>query len=376
VEKNADIYGVISKTETDQSKDSEAELRRWANELLERHAEPTVSVTAEGLELAEATGESLDKLTLGRICRIPLEEFGTTIEERITELSYPDKIHAPEVVRITLANNRQDVTSIIADAIKKGGGGRRGAARQDKEDHAWFEDTTDHVAMCAIGIIGKDAKGEPNWVRLSRLEVDENGIYGEVQSVQNDLVVANTRIDQNEERIQLEANKFEEGVATLTGKITVQADRITQEVTNRQRGDSELSGRITVTAREIRQEVTNTENRLSARIKVNADQIELKVNKNGVVSAINQTAEEVKIQASKINLSGYVTASDLAATNATIANLTSGTTQAAKLWATVLQATGFTVGSNGRMTYLGHEITSHNATNRSGQNIAVLGWSQ
>ena len=441
VEKNADIYGVISKTETDQSKDSEAELRRWANELLERHAEPTVSVTAEGLELAEATGESLDKLTLGRICRIPLEEFGTTIEERITELSYPDKIHAPEVVRITLANNRQDVTSIIADAIKKGGGGRRGAARKDKEDHAWFEDTNDHVAMCAIGIIGKDAKGEPNWVRLSRLEVDENGIFGEVQSVQNDLVIANTRIDQNEERIQLEANKFEEGVATLTGKITVQADRITQEVTNRQNGDatlqgkitvqanritqevserksgdSELSGRITVTAREIRQEVTDTENRLSSRITVNANAITQEVSraqgaegtlsgritteadritaevsraqgaesslsgrltitesaitqevtnrtnadnalsgrittqadkislvveeKDGqnvvkaasIVAGINdQSGSYVKIQAAKINLSGYVTASELSATQADIDNLMTGKTTASKI---------------------------------------------
>jgi hypothetical protein len=63
--------------------------------------------------------------------------------------------------------------------------------------------------MCAIGIIGKDAKGEPNWVRLSRLEVDENGIFGEVQSVQNEMVIANTRIDQNEERIKLEAKQFD-----------------------------------------------------------------------------------------------------------------------------------------------------------------------
>ncbi len=45
-------------------------------------------------------------------------------------------------------------------------------------------------------------------------------------------------------------------------------------------------------------------------IKVNADNIALKVNKDGVISAINQTAEQVTISASKINLSGYVTASE------------------------------------------------------------------
>ena len=40
-----------------------------------------------------------------------------------------------------------------------------------------------------------------------------------------------------------------------------------------------------------------------------ADEIALKVNKNGIISAINATAESVKINASKINLSGYVTVS-------------------------------------------------------------------
>lgn len=42
-------------------------------------------------------------------------------------------------------------------------------------------------------------------------------------------------------------------------------------------------------------------------------QIALKVSKDGVISSINQTAEEVTIKASKINLSGYVTTSKLEA---------------------------------------------------------------
>lgn len=38
-----------------------------------------------------------------------------------------------------------------------------------------------------------------------------------------------------------------------------------------------------------------------------ADEIELRVEKNGIISAINQTAEQIKIQASKIQLQGAVT---------------------------------------------------------------------
>ncbi len=64
-----------------------------------------------------------------------------------------------------------------------------------------------------------------------------------------------------------------------------------------------------------------------ASIKMNSGAIELKVNKNGIVSAINQSSESVKIQASKISLEGLTTINNLfkvntdgsiEATNATI----------------------------------------------------------
>ena len=156
VERNASTYGVISKVETDSSISTEAELIRWANERLKKHAEPVVTVTVEGVELSRETGEQLDGFTIGRVCRIPLPEYETTIQERITELNYQDKINQPEVVRITMANVRNDVTKIISDMIRKSGRGGRASARKDKEDHAWFEDTNDHVAMVAEGIIGVD----------------------------------------------------------------------------------------------------------------------------------------------------------------------------------------------------------------------------
>ena len=62
------------------------------------------------------------------------------------------------------------------------------------------------------------------------------------------------------------------------------------------------------------EDVNNLAERVSAAeasILVNANGIESKVSKNGIISAINQTAESVKISASKINLDGYVTATEL-----------------------------------------------------------------
>lgn len=248
VDRNTQYYGVVSKVETDASIDSEAELRRWANERLDDHAEPTVTIDVEAFDLADSTGESLDRMWLGFGCRIPLAEFGTTINERIVGITFQDKINQPDVIKVTLSNNRTDLTKIIAESMKSGGKSRRTSTKQDKEDHAWFEDTGDHVAMCAIGIIGTDAQGNPNWTRLSRLEVNENGIYGEVKSVQGELVIAETAIKMNEEAITLEAKRAQTEEGRLTGELTVQADRITAEVTRAKDSELQLQGKLLVTA--------------------------------------------------------------------------------------------------------------------------------
>jgi len=102
---------------------------------------------------------------------------------------------------------------------------------------------------------------------------------------------------------------------------------------------------ITQTAREITSLVAKTgvnslgqDETLYSLIHQNAESITTKVSAGDIASTINQTAQSVLIQASKIDLQGYVTASDLSATNAQITNLMSGTTIATALKAGVLQA--------------------------------------
>lgn len=234
VERNTNLYGVVSKVETDQTLETAAELTAWANERLDRHAEPLVTIVAEGFELARATGEPLDSLTLGRLCRIPLPEFGgVNIEERITELNYQDKIRNPEAVKITLANSQEDVTRIIAEQIKSGGKGRRASSRQGKKDHAWFEDTDDHVAMVAEGIVGKDAYGNPNWIRLSQIIVDGEGIHQMVQSVQGDVVIAQAAIEVNESAITAEVARATGAESSISGTLSVEAGKVAMVVGTR-----------------------------------------------------------------------------------------------------------------------------------------------
>lgn len=232
VEKNTEIYGVISRTETDQSLGSEGELEAWAWEKLNAHAQPAVTISADGYELSRETGESLDALTIGRICRASLPEFNTEILERITEISYTDKIQQPTVVKITMANSRRDVTKIISDALKRSGRGGRTAARKDKEDLAWFEDTNDHVSMTAIGIIGVDAQGKPNWTRMSEFIADGEGLHAKVETQLGDATDRIATLEINEEQIRTDVAMAN---STIYSTIEQTATSIRQEVSRRAR---------------------------------------------------------------------------------------------------------------------------------------------
>lgn len=132
------------------------------------------------------------------------------------------------------------------------------------------------------------------------------------------------------------------------------------------------------------QRVTATE----SEILVQADQISMRVQKGEVISSINQTAEEIKIQASKINLSGYVTMSEFEAEIANLENLFAGNATIGGLnVAGTLRTTDMDIASN--LTLFGYDtqwksktvqtsipsFTKATVTLANGNSISVVtGW--
>ena len=296
--KNTNIYGVICKVETDQSIESEDHLRMWAQGRLNRHCEPSVNTSINGLELSQETGEPLDHLTLGTVCRVPLPEFGTTLNETITKLQWRDKIKEPENVSVTLSNEMEDVASIIRQEQASGSGltgrGGRAGAKKAGEDHAWFVDTDDHVSMVAEAIGGVDEDGNVNWSRVSEATVDGEGIHQRVTYAEGDIVTHESRITQNE-------------------------TSITQEITDR----------------------SNADGTLSSRISQNAGQIALKVSAGDVATQLAVECNNVSITGGNLTVDGYILATGL---SAAIANM--GTVSVSGLTATGnISAGGSVIGS-------------------------------
>lgn len=135
LEKNVSTWGVISKTLTDSSIDSASLLKAWAQAELDRNSEPAISVSIGGLELSAATGESLDALTIGRLCRVPLPEYSTTVTERIVELAWRDCIISEEQVQVTLANELRTIQSVLYELTKSGHTGKKSNTSKDCDLH-------------------------------------------------------------------------------------------------------------------------------------------------------------------------------------------------------------------------------------------------
>ena len=259
ISKNENLYGTVSVVETDASKETEAELLQWARERLDRHCEPSVTVQISGLDLSAATGEPLDHFTVNTKCRVPLPEFGTSIVEKVTKLSWSDKLKEPQKVNITLANLLEDVASIINSNNEKSKSGSRTKAKDDEEKHAWFVETNDHVGLVAEAVAGPGA--DKDWSRVSSIFVDGEGIHQRVVRTENDIVVAQTAIELNEYKIELEAKRATDAEGKLQGKITVEADRITNEVTRAINEERSLRGALEVQADRVGMTVGVTDSR-------------------------------------------------------------------------------------------------------------------
>ena len=112
-------WGVLQAVYTESTVDDPDTLYAMARNVLNLRKQPKITVTMSALDLADTTNEPFDTLTLGRICRMAIPEYGAVLEERIVELSYPDVYNRPRDVRVTMANRLESADDLIAELNRK-----------------------------------------------------------------------------------------------------------------------------------------------------------------------------------------------------------------------------------------------------------------
>lgn len=278
-----------------------AEVKKYAAEVLEARKNPAISVEIDAFELSDRTGDPIDRFEIGYRCRVAMAGIGISVLETIESLYYYDLLSQPDVVTITLANKPRDVSKSLASLANQTSG------------------LTSTVTRYGSSIRGNSSA------------IDDNKQF----------------IIRDREIIDLHTKTIEE-----QGLVLKEAEI--------QLGDA----KITLEAHQ--QTLTEQGKRLSsAEIRLDGAEasILLKVSKDDVISSINLSPEAITIQAAKINLEGYVTASQL---EAELENIELSFNE--RIYTKTLQANSV---ATGEFTLSGTRMSKINKTFLTGSKISV-----
>lgn len=321
-------WGVVCETagvnaaDLPEGADINARVAAWVSAYFERHNSPTVQITINGEDLKELTGEAIDEVHLGRICRVALPEYTTTFLERVTAVTYPDALRKPTYVTVALANKRQTAEDSIAaykkEQTKSGGGGGGGGGSQNLAENTATE-------------------------------------------VERQKIIHNVEVEKTDEKFSVLATEqqwnelIQQYETTEKTQFTITSEAIASEVIRATGAEAGLSSTITQTAGQLQSQITSldgsyssltqTVSGIDARVGTNETDIsQLKVDVNGIYlqgSVIHMGADSIDVLAkSDVTVSGNtVTINGNAiylegavdAVEAKIDNLTSGVTQAAAI---------------------------------------------
>ena len=335
-------WGIKAKTITAQENVTQESLTAYITQYLEDHKNPRVSIECDAEDLSAITGERIDRLEKGRLFRLALPDYGVAMEERILSVHTGSAYDDPERVRLTLANSIRDTADTLVYIENSVSGGassssaRGGYVRGGGGSGISPASVLDMLKKAETYITEDEA-----WTREAGIRIESNTaeMYATKQAIVGDWTGDVETID-----ALIKASTDNGGlVAMLVGR-----KNSSEEVNALISATAAGGGLITLKASQADfDKMGKRVDSAEASIKVNSDSIELKVSKNGVISAINQTAESIKISASKINLEGYVTASKLSAEFANFESSIADSLYVRALSSSTFECTSFSFKGNG-----------------------------
>ena len=324
-------YGVISRSLSVEKGLTADEIQAEAQRMFEAHKHPAVTVTIDAHDLSAITGEAMDALVPGRVCRVCLPDRGRTIRQRIISRAYADLLGEPGRVTLTLATEGSSavgqLAGLVVDTTVQRRLVERGIEGLDEltiatnenlnlvseninvlgkkvtvnaeqislkaskeivdglvEDYANIDINIDQIlaqihqngeVMTEINatVDGIDAWSKDTEGNLAELLVTANGIKGQVASVEGN--VGKLLLDSDEFRTTLQNGD------TVLSQIRQTQDEISQTVN----GANGAIGALTVKADSITGKITSADNRIS----------QLVVKTDGLTYTLEQNSETLAL---------------------------------------------------------------------------------
>ena len=335
------VWGIITKTITAGEGVTAESLKSYIVQYLEDHKNPRISSEINGVDLATATGESLESFQIGRLFRLALPDYDVKMEERILVRSITDVYGDPRGVRLTLASNIRDTAEDLVrldntvtggssqNSTKKyiGGGTSKGTGLSQTSLLEMLKKTDSFTSATESWIKKAGVDIEANHADLYATKQAITGNWaGDVETI-NALITASSDNGGLVSMLVGRHNKIEDVNAAITataaggGLVTIKADNKT--VTDL--GERVSSAEINISAAE-------------SKIELKADKIAL----DGYVtmSKFNAEIAEIKITDSSYVTTAALNTKSLSANYAEISSINIGGKQAR--WESVTVVTGVT----------------------------------
>ena len=172
------------------------EIQAEAQRMFEAHKHPAVTVTIDAHDLSAITGEAMDALVPGRVCRVCLPDRGRTIRQRISSRAYADLLGEPGRVTLTLATEGSSAVGQLAGLVV---------------------DTTVQRRLVERGIEGLDEL---------TIATNEN-----LNLVSENINVLGKKVNVNAEQISLKASKeIVDGLVEDYASIDINIDQILAQI--------------------------------------------------------------------------------------------------------------------------------------------------
>lgn len=335
-------WGVITKTITAGEGVTAESLKNYITRYLEDHKNPRNSIEINGVDLATATGESLDSFQIGRLFRLTLPDYGVKMEERILVRSISDVYGDPRGVRLTLASNIRDTAEDLVrldntvtggssqNSAKKYIGGGKGTGLSKTSVLDMLKKTDSFTSATEAWVKEAGVKIEANHADLYATKKAITGNWaGDVETI-NALITASSDNGGLVSMIVGRHNKIEDVNAAISataaggGLISMKADAKTvtdmgerlssAEITlNGADGQIGLVGRVETAEGDIKSAAVKIDG-LNSTISLKADATVTDALGERVSSAevrIDGLNSEIELKADKITLDGYVTANQM-----------------------------------------------------------------
>ena len=318
------IYGRVEDVYTNQYQDDPAKLLRETWEQLKKVCKPIATATATVQDMEFVPGYEHQQVRLWDTVAI-VRRDGTALESTVTGIER-DYVH-PWLTKLETGDEDHDELSL---------------AREMARASASMEQLSNRVGGHGAGISENKQFIVENQeiIRLHTIKINENG--SKIQETEIRMADAEIALNAQEKVLTSQGERLSQAEVDINGakaEIALKANQTTVDAL----GTRVSSAEVRISGAEAK--------------------IELKVNRDGVISAINLTPEEVKIQAAKINLEGYVTATQL---EAELENIELSFNE--RIYTNTLQANSV---ATGEFTLSGTRMSKINKTFLTGAKLSV-----